>query len=320
MKRSRHALLLLTAALLVLAAADLLAGGVRLTPAQVWEGLQGQGAAADIVRGIRIPRLLTALVAGAALALSGAQLQAVFRNDLADPHILGVSGGAGLGAAIATVALGASLPGIASAAFLGALGASGLIALAAGRFRGGATLLIFGVMLGFIFSALSSVIAYSAREESLKLFYSWSAGSFQGAGAKDALLMGGALLAGLGLALHNAKGLDLLLFGEEYAKWVGAPVRRIRLQAILGCCLMTGTVTAFCGPLGFVGIIAPHFARWLSGTAVHRQILPASLLTGSVLTLAADLLSQLAPHPLPAGSTLALLGIPVILVLLLRKR
>jgi len=264
-------------------------------------------------------------VAGAALAASGAQMQAVFRNPLADPHIMGVSGGAGLGAAIATMALGTSAAvftgfTVAVAAFIGAAVAAFLVVAVSARFRSVTTLLVFGVMLGFIFSELSSVLQYTAGEESLKLFYSWMAGSFSGCRYGEIALMAGALVIGLILAFCNGKGLDIILFGEEYATLSGASTRRILVLSMLSCCLMTGTVTAFCGPLGFVGIVAPHLARRLMGTSVHRKVLPCSLATGATLALAADILANLWPIPLPTGSTLALIGIPLILLLLLRQR
>ena len=273
---------------------------------------------------LRVPRVLTAVIAGGALALGGAQMQAVFRNPLADPHIMGVSGGAGLGAAIATMALGTSAAlftgfTVAIAAFLGAFVAAALVVAVSARFKSTTTLLVFGVMLGFIFSALSSVLQYTAGEESLKLFYSWMAGSFSGCRYVEIALMAGALVIGLLLATINGKGLDIILFGEEYATLSGASTRRILVLSMLSTCLVTGTVTAFCGPLGFVGIVAPHIARRLTGSSTHRQVLPYSIATGAALALAADILANLWPIPLPVGSTLALIGIPLVLILLLRN-
>ena len=290
--------------LLALLLLDLLVGGGTVsmaTGAVLWK--------------LRVPRVLTAVIAGGALAASGAQMQAVFRNPLADPHIMGVSGGAGLGAAIATMALGTSAAyftgfTVAVAAFLGAFVAAALVVAVSARFRSVTTLLVFGVMLGFIFSALSSVLQYTAGEESLKLFYSWMAGSFSGCRYFEVALMAGALVIGLILAFCNGKGLDIILFGE----------RRILFLSMLSACLMTGTVTAFCGPLGFVGIVAPHLARRITGSSVHRQVLPCALATGATLALAADILANLWPIPLPVGSTLALIGIPLILLILLRQR
>ena len=279
----------------------------------------------DILWQIRFPRVLTALLAGAGLSLAGLQMQAVFRNPLADPHIMGVSGGAGFGAAIATLLLtgvSGTLAGLsmAAAAFAGAVFSTLLILLVSRRLRSGSALLIFGVMAGFIFNALTSVLEYTAGQESLKLFYSWSAGSFSGTRTGQITLLALALLLGSLGALGNAKGLDIILFGDDYARLTGAPADRIRFRALIGACILTGTVTAFCGPLGFVGIVSPHIARRLCGSARHARVLYPTLCVGAVLSLAADLVSQSARVPLPVGSTLALFGIPIILLILLSRK
>ena len=302
----------LIAALILMAAADLLSGGGGISlpeGAVLWK--------------LRLPRVLTALLAGSALALSGAQMQALFRNPLADPHIMGVSSGAGLGAAIAALAASSAVFSgwtLVAAAFAGALVASVLILRASLRLKHPGTLLIFGVMLGFIFSACSSVLQYSAGEESLKIFYNWMAGSFSAGRYADIALMGGTLLTGLLLAVLNGKGLDLTLFGEPYTRLSGGSPRRILTLSMISCCLMTGTVTAFCGPVGFVGIVAPHVVRYLSGRSDHRCVLPWSMVSGAALALTADAAANLSRVPLPVGSTMAFIGIPFILVLMLRSK
>ena len=286
----------------------------------------GFGLPSDIIFWkLRLPRMLTAIIAGASLALAGAQMQAIFRNPLADPHIMGVSGGAGLGAAIAALAVSGLSPwagnlGLVSAAFVGALLSGMVVVAVAARTQSTATLLLVGVMLGFVLSAVSSILQYSAGEESLKLFYSWMAGSFSGVSYTGLAFMGSLLAVGLLLALSHLKGLDLILFGDEYARVSGASLKSLRFRVMLGCCLMTGAVTAFCGPLGFVGIAAPHIVRRLMGTANHRRVLPWSLVTGAGLALSGDILAQAWPTPLPVGSTLAIIGIPFIVILLWRKR
>ena len=278
-----------------------------------------------ILTKLRLPRMLTAVLAGASLALAGLQMQSIFRNPLADPHIMGVSAGAGTGAAIATILVGTSLPTalsgltVVSAAFLGALLTSILVVMVASRVQSATTLLIFGVMLGFVFSALTAILEYSANAESLKVFYSWSAGSFIGNGPSGIFIISVALILGLFLALLNNRGLDLALFGEEYTLMAGGNPSRIMNISMVGSCLMAGAVTAFCGPLGFVGIVAPHIARALSGSSVHRRTIPVAMLVGACLSLIADILSQAFPTPLPVGSTLALIGIPIIFFIMLRK-
>ena len=332
MKPSLQTVLIL-AAVLLLMAADLCAGGSGF-------GLPDK----VIFMKLRLPRMLTAILAGASLSLAGLQMQTIFRNPLADPHIMGVSAGAGTGAAIATLIIGSSLPAalsgltVVSAAFVGALLSSALVMLVSSRIHSATTLLIFGVMLGFVFSAITSILEYSANAESLKVFYSWSAGSFIGNGimglliisaallagtaAQQALQEGtaaGSLLAGIVLALVANRGLDLLLFGEEYAAMAGANPSHIRNISMVGSCLMAGAVTAFCGPLGFVGIVAPHIARTLTASSVHLRTIPATLLVGSGLSLVADILSQVFPVPLPVGSTMAVIGIPIIIYIMFVK-
>ncbi len=297
-----------------LAVMDLLCGGAGFgAPGQV------------IFTKLRLPRMLISLLAGASLALAGLQMQTIFRNPLADPHIMGVSAGAGTGAAVATLLIGTSLPGlfsgltVVSAAFIGALLTSALVVIVASRMRNATTLLIFGVMLGFVFSALTAILEYSANAESLKVFYSWSAGSFISGGYQGIAIISCALLAGLVLALFNNRHLDVALFGEEYSSMAGVSQSRTRNMSMIGSCLMAGAVTAFCGPLGFVGIVAPHIARAVAGTSVHIKTIPVTLLTGAGLSLSADILSQVFARPLPVGSTMAIIGIPIIIYILLKK-
>lgn len=308
MKRRRNIVagIIGLAVLVALAAADLLCGGA---------------ADSQVLRLLRAPRVATALLAGAALALSGTQMQSIFRNPLADPHIMGVSAGASLGAAIATMSAISHSGGlsVALAASVGAMASALIILLASKKFHSASTLLIFGIMLGFIINALVAILQFSTDAESLKLFYSWSAGSFSTTTWSDIITLTIAVLIGTALAIAGRKGLDIILFGNEFALMAGAKVGNIRLTALLSCCIMTGAVTAFCGPLGFVGITAPHIARWMFGTSSHKVIIPASILTGGIISIAADLISQLSPSPLPTASTMALVGIPVILYILIGK-
>jgi iron complex transport system permease protein len=305
----KRAVPILAAAVVILAGADILAGGGGFSLPRgilLWK--------------LRIPRVLTAVLAGCALSLSGAQMQALFRNPLADPHIMGVSGGAALGAALASLAVGTGLwiSGVSMvvAAFAAAFVTALLLVAVSSRVSGN-TLLIFGVLLGFVFSALASILQFTAREESLKLFYSWMAGSFAGTRYLEIIIIGAALLAGVVMALVNARGLDVILFGEEYAGMVGARPQRIRTLSMISASLMTAAVTAFCGPVGFVGIVAPHLARRACASSVHASVLPVSCLCGAGLALAADILANVWAIPLPVGSTLALVGIPMIIAILL---
>lgn len=311
--KTRTATLLSVVALMLLAGVDLLTGAGSFS---LPEGL--------VFWKLRLPRMLCAVLCGGGLALSGAQLQSILRNPLADPHILGVSGGAGLGAAIVTLTAG-TLPGtftmlgLVGAAFAGALLAGLLILAVSARVQETATLLIFGILLGFILSAVTAILQYTASEEALKLFNSWMAGSFSACSWREDAIIALALVLGLVLCAGNVKGLDIVLFGDDYAAASGAPLRAIRGRALLSCCLVTAAVTAFCGPVGFVGIVAPHLGRRLTGTAVHRLALPGIVLCGAALAVLADILANLWPVPLPASSTMALIGIPLVALLLFRK-
>ncbi len=326
MKRTRSIVFLIAGCVLLagLAGADLLCGDAA--------------ADAEVIRLLRLPRAVTAIVAGAALALAGTQMQSILRNPLADPHIMGVSSGAALGAAVVTM-LGGSAAGsflgagssisagsfitsglsLAGGAFVGAGLTAGLILFISKRFRSANTLLIFGIMLGFIVNAIVSILQFSSDAESLKTFYSWSAGSFSTSTWPQIGIMTGALIIGYIIAARGVKGLDILLFGDEFAEMSGADPTKIRVSAMVSCCILTAAVTAFCGPLGFVGITAPHIARSILGTSSHRKVLPAALLTGAILGIGADLISQLAPSPLPTASTMAIIGIPIILYILLKR-
>jgi len=298
----------------------LAAGAVLLTAACLADLSWGGCADPYIMTHLRLPRLATAILAGASMALSGTQMQSIFRNPLADPHIMGISSGAALGAATATLCgPGAAGTPTALSAFAGAAVAAAVILSASGKLRNASALLIFGVMLGFIVNAVVAVLQFNSDAESLKTFYSWSAGSFSNTGWNEVGIMAVALVSGLAIALGTHKGLDLILFGDEFTELSGGSPTRIRLSALLSCSLMTGAVTAFCGPLGFVGIIAPHITRTLTGRTAHKYVLPASLLTGALAGVLADLVSRLAPTPMPVAGTMAILGIPVILYIMIKR-
>jgi len=313
--KSRNGNIFIILVALLLAAADLCIGDIPLGQMD-----------SDVFLKLRLPRMLSALLAGASLSLAGLQMQSIFRNPLADPHIMGVSAGAGTGAAVATLLVGTAVPAalsgmtIAAAAFVGAILTSLLVMAVATRLRGASALLLFGVMLGFVFSAITSILEYSANAESLKAFYSWSAGSFSGNRISEIGVMAAAFVIALILAIINHKGLDIALFGDEYAALTGTDIKRVRNVAMVGSCLVAGSVTAFCGPLGFVGIVAPHIARAVLSSSVHSKVIPATVGVGVILSMLADILSQTTPSPLPVGSTMAIIGIPIILFILLKRK
>lgn len=305
------------ALMLVLASADLMAGGTHISI------LHPSEADILILLKLRLPRMLTSVLAGASLSVAGLQMQSLFRNPLSDPHIMGVSSGASVAAAIVAMALpvsaSVSIP-LAAAAFTGALLTSLLVMAVSSRVSNSGTLLLFGVMLGYILSAVVSIVQYGASEKALKYFYNWSAGSFIAASWPQISILAVLMSLSVLLAFFNAKGLDILLFGDEFALVSGVSPKKVRIVSLLSCCLVTGAVTAFCGPLGFVGIVAPHIARRLCGTAVHSRVILPSMLTGAVVALLADMISLLTDSPMPVGSAMALVGIPVVMFILLKSR
>lgn len=306
--KNRHITVLLAAAPLLFLLLDLAFGGSS-----------GAGALGDarIMLSLRLPRALTALTAGAALSIGGLQMQSIFRNPLAEPYIMGVSSGAALGAALATMAgIGT---GIILPAFAGAAICAGLVLAVSSRTSSSSTLLIFGIMLGFAVNAAVSILQFCSSSESLKLFYSWSAGSFSSCSTTGLTVMVLCLAAVTFLAVFNIKGLDIILFGDEFARSCGADPRRIKFTALAGTSLAAAAVTAYCGPIGFVGIAGPHIAKMLLHSSAHRHTVPASAACGAALGAGADLLSQCGPAPLPAGSVMALIGIPVVMTVLFSK-
>lgn len=314
---------------LVMALADLLCGPVDIGLKDIAKSILGRcedDFISRIINVIRGPRVLSAALVGACLAIAGAQMQSVFRNPLADPHIFGLSAGAGTGVAIFTAAAGAGAGsmlsgiGITAAASAGALVSAILIALMSTRIHRSSGLLVAGVMLGFVLGAITSIIEYQADEAGLKMYWNWAAGSFSGNTPFQTGILAIALAVGTAMALANHKGLTLMLFGEEFTVASGGNVKRIRIWAVASCCILAGASTAFCGPVGFAGIIAPHIARWTSGRSSMICILPLSALTGAAICLAGDFLAQCTGTPLPAGSTTALVGIPVIFYLMSRYR
>ena len=307
-------------------AADLVLGSASLSVRDLFTTDLGK----DILVNFRIPKAVVALVSGMALAVCGLQMQTLFRNPLADPYILGVSSGAGLG--VALYIMGISLMGGGGGSVLNSLGSAGaalagaavvtvLIMYVSNRVKGSLTLLIFGVMIGFIASALVNLLQYTSNAHSLKAYVLWTMGSFA---ALDWLKIGilcALVLIGLVLAVMNIKDLNAILPGDSYASSMGLDVKRIRMRILVSTTLLSGAVTAFCGPIGFLGIAVPHIARFIFRNADHRVLLPASALLGGCLTLLADTLSELpgTGSVIPINTVAALLGIPVILVILFRK-
>jgi iron complex transport system permease protein len=288
----------------------------------------------DILFKFRLPKALTAVLAGGALAVSGLQMQTLFRNPLADPYILGVSSGASLGVALVMLSTGAAAArvvgtlglygdlGLVIAASLGSMLVLGLVLLVAQRVQSTLTLLILGLMFGYLTSALVSLLIYFSLPERIQLFNLWSAGSFGGVTWSQQRVFAPVLALGLLGAHLLPKSLNALLLGDTYARSLGVNVTQSRRWIILCASLLAGTATAFCGPIGFLGVAVPHLCRTLFNTADHRVLVPASMLLGATIALLADLLAQLPGSQtiLPLNVVTSLFGVPVIIWMLLRQQ
>ncbi|MCY3992610.1 MAG: iron ABC transporter permease [Caldilineaceae bacterium] len=338
-------LMLAGLALLALAAfmLSLAVGSVRIPLDEIVAVLLGGDASksawATIVLKFRLPKALTAMLAGAALSVSGLQMQTLFRNPLAGPFVLGISSGASLGVALTvllagvavglggstTLLAGISLAGDTSLA-LSAIVGSGLVLLlvmsVARRVQSGMTLLILGLMFGYTTSALVSVLIYFSVVERIQAYISWTFGSFGGVTWRQLQVMAPAILLGLAGAHLLMKPLNALLLGETYALSLGLNVRRVRLGIIGTAAILAGVVTAFCGPIGFLGIAVPHLCRSLLNTSDHRLLLPAVSFMGATLALGADIVAGLpgSQLTLPLNAVTALLGAPVVIWVILRQR
>ena len=282
----------------------------------------------QIVHAIRFPKALTAILAGAALSVSGLMMQTLFRNPLAGPYTLGISSGASLGVALLTMIGGVlstfnfqlSTIGLPFAAVVGATLVLLLVLAVSKRVTSNVSLLIVGLMFGSIAGALVSLLQNFANPDALKLFIVWTLGSLSSVGWSDMQMLVPVLLVGTLFALLALKPLNGLLLGEDYARGLGIHVERTRLYIVLATGLLAGGVTAFCGPIAFIGVAVPHIARGIFGTSNHRITLPASALIGACLLLVCDLLCSLFIYPLPVSTVSALFGAPVIIWIILKNR
>ena len=331
-------MLILVLSIVVLAIVNLMVGSVSIPLGEVAGILSGQGSDnevfTNIVLNTRLPQALTAIACGAGLSVAGLEMQTVFQNPLAGPSVLGVSSAASLGVAFVVLMSGAfgghvlSRFGVVGntaltvAAIAGALLAMMLMVWLSRKVEGRATLLIVGVLIGYIASAIVGVLKYFSNEEDIRAYVIWGLGSF-------ARVTGGqvrvfvslmALLCPLSMLL--AKPLNTLLLGERYAANLGLNIRRARMLIISSAGILTAITTAYCGPIMFLGLAVPHISRGLFATADHRTLLPATLFAGAALALVCNLIARLPgmAGALPVNSVTALIGAPVALTILLRRK
>lgn len=321
---------ILSILLLVLFVLDLLVGAVYIHIKDIWGTIIGEevnSATRLIVLDIRLMKAIVAVVAGVALSVSGLQMQTLFRNPLAGPYVLGISSGASLGVAI--FILGMPLLGIVNNSAISSIGTAGaawigsalilaFIASVSTRIKDIMVILILGMMFSSGVSAVVQILQYLSNEEALKSFVIWTMGSLGDVTANQLQLLLPAVFLGLILSVAVIKPLNLLLLGEQYARTMGLNIRKSRYLIFLSTTLLAGTVTAFCGPIGFVGLAIPHISRMLFRNADHRILLPASALCGGVVLLFCDIVSKWLT--LPINTITALLGIPIVVWVVIRNK
>ena len=329
--RGRTTILFVLLALLcaVLFVVDVAVGSISIPFAEVVKVLLGKGSAEmrSIILDIRLVRALTAILAGAALSVSGLQMQILFRNPLAGPYVLGVSAGASLG--VALFLLGAPLLGVAISPALQSIGTAGaawigsavvlmLVVALSRRIKDIMVMLILGIMLSSGVGAVVEILQYFSNEASLKSYVVWTMGSLGDVTSGQLALLAPIVMAGLAMAVATIKPMNMLLAGERYAASMGLNISRTRTIVLTATTLLAGTVTAFCGPIGFVGIAVPHIARMVFRSADHRILLPGTILAGVVMLLVGDIVAKY--FALPINTITALMGIPIVIYIVTRRR
>ncbi len=336
----RKKLLFILLPILLLAAiiGSLMLGSVKIPLTQILRVFTGQPvektAWVTIVLQYRAPKVITALLAGAALSISGLQMQTLFQNPLADPYILGVSSGASLG--VALIVLGTGTTGTFLLAGIGLLGD---LSIAVASFIGSAIVLIFilfisqraktstmmlliGLMISYITSSFVSLLIYFSLPEKIHTYLSWTFGSFGGVTWSQIKIILPMLFIGFIVAIALTKSLNALLLGDKYAQTMGMSIKKTRFWIIISSSLLTGIITAFCGPIGFLGIAIPHIARAIFNTNDHKVLIPAVFLLGAIMAIVSDIIAQMPGQQqvLPINVVTAVLGAPVVLWVLLRNQ
>ncbi len=332
-KRATLILLLLVLSTLVLFCINLAFGSVAIPLADILTVLLGgkpeQETWQSIVLQFRLPKAMTAVLAGSGLAISGLMMQTLFRNPVAGPFILGISTGASLGVAILILALGGSAAaglgghwGMTIAAVIGALGVFLLVVAVASRVKDIMTILILGLMLGTAASAIVSILQYFSSSEMVKSYLLWTFGSLGGVTWSQMLVFAPVVIIGLIGTIALVKSLNALLLGENYAQSMGLHIQTTRYGIILATSVLAGSITAFCGPIAFVGIAVPHITRLLLDTSDHRLLLPGTFLVGASLMLLCDMVSQMpgSQEQLPINAVTSLIGAPIVIWLVMRRQ
>ena len=337
MRRTLPLILTLLVTIVVLAIINLFVGSVKIPVADICRILLGDESHeiwTNIIWKSRLPQVLTAIAAGAGLAVSGLQMQTVFRNPLAGPSVLGISNGSALGVAF-VILLSGKIGGVALsrlgyigdaaisiAAIVGALAVMLLIVWIAQKVKGNVTLLIIGVMIGYLANAIIGVLKFLAPEEDVKSFVVWGLGSFSRVSGDEMILFVILMCVLIPLSFLLVKPMNILLLGDRYASNLGLNVQRARMLVIVSSGVLVAIVTAYCGPIMFIGLAVPHLARAIFRSSDHRVLMPATALCGAVLALVCNFIARMPGFEgaLPVNSVTALVGAPVIASVLFRRR
>jgi len=312
---------------------DILIGSTRLEASDIFHSLFGQGTAHGeiIVMQFRLPKAVTAVIAGAAMSVSGLLMQTLFRNPLAGPDVLGVSSGAGLGVALMILTLSpvftfSSLNplhgwSLIIAACAGAGAVMVIIMAVSARVRDIMTVLIIGILLASAISSVVSLLQYFSNESMLKTYVIWTMGNLGNLSPVQVRVLLAASTAGLLMAFMQVKPLNALLMGETFSRSVGVNMKRTRIALFASASILAGSVTAFCGPLAFIGIAVPHITRLLFSTSDHKVLVPGVIITGATVVLLSDIVSALpgGGHIIPVNTVTSLIGIPVVLWIIAGK-
>lgn len=315
--------------------ASLFIGAMHIPPGQVWDVLTGGDAAGDaisfIILGSRLPQAVTALLAGAALAVSGLMMQTMFRNPLAGPSILGISSGANLGVALVMLLMGSTVTigslavsgyvSIIIGAFAGSILIMGLLILLSSVLRNDLMLIITGVLIGYLTSSVITLLNYSASAHGVQGYIMWGMGSFNSVSTDQLPVFAIIVAVGLVLSMMLVKPLNALLLGDDYARSLGIPIKAVRNLLLLATGILTAVTTAFCGPVAFIGLAVPHIARMIWRTDNHRVLMPATMLTGSAVALLCCIISVLPSAGIaPINAVTPIIGVPVILYVVIRRK
>lgn len=334
MKNKKHIFLILLILLIIVFIADIFTGNAKISFSEginALFGSSGNEITDEIIFNYRLPKAITALLAGSALSVAGLLMQTLFRNALAGPDVLGVSAGAGLGVAFLTLLTGTSLyPVITSlgsmAQVLVAISGATLVLLlilgVSARINDSVTILVLGMIFGYVASAAITILQSFADPDSLKVFITWTFGSL-GAVTWDKIpILFVLVISGVIVVFFLQKALNSLLLGEKYATSIGLNVKKLRVIIIVITAIITGAVTAFTGPIAFIGVVIPHFARSFFATVNHKTIIPATLLLGGILLIFCDIISQIpiSNRTLPINAVTAVFGAPMIVWIVLKRK